>query len=267
MTRKKFMITAAVISAVIAAIPFVCNENLTASYYDIHAPKLASPVKIAFLSDVHNTQYGHGMSELIGMVDDFAPEAVLFGGDLFDSVWNEKNSQMLIRSLVQRYPCYYALGNHEFYENEQDIIRRETAALGVNVLNGTYAELAASGGTVRFIGAERWSDHGITTGELTDPDMTNILLYHYPEDLPRFSGSSYTLILSGHAHGGQWRFPPLIQGVYAPGQGLLPKYTSGIYNEGGETMLVSRGLQRCPRDIVFPRIFNRPEAVFITLTP
>ena len=70
MTRRRFIVTAAILTAVIAAIPFVCNEKLTASYYDISAPNLTAPVKIAFLSDVHNTLYGSGMSELIGMVDD-----------------------------------------------------------------------------------------------------------------------------------------------------------------------------------------------------
>lgn len=44
------------------------------------------------------------------------------------------------------------------------------------------------------------------------------------------------LVLSGHAHGGQIRL--FGQGLFAPGQGILPKYTSGVH----ENMIISKGL-------------------------
>jgi predicted MPP superfamily phosphohydrolase len=69
------------------------------------------------------------------------------------------------------------------------------------------------------------------------------------------------LVLTGHAHGGQWRLPA-IGGVFAPGQGLLPKYTAGMYRLGKTVMCVSRGLGNTS----FPlRIENKPELVLITL--
>ena len=267
MTRKSFIIKASIITAIAVAVPFVCCEKLSVTYYDIPEPKLSAPVRIAFLSDLHNTQYGAGMSELINAVDKTSPDAVVFGGDLFDSRWNEKNTQLLIKALVQRYPCYYAVGNHEFYNNEQDIIMRETAALGVKVLSGTYSELETNGGTVRFIGSDKWLGNSTDISAAVSDNAVNILIYHYPEDFPKLKGQGCSLILSGHAHGGQWRFPPLINGVYSPGEGFFPKYTSGLYTDGNDRMLVSRGLARTVRDIIFPRVFNRPALVCITLTP
>ena len=71
-------------------------------------------------------------------------------------------------------------------------------------------------------------------------------------------------MLCGHAHGGQWRLPGLINGIYAPNQGFLPKYAGGQYQENDTTMIVSRGLARESTRI--PRIFNRPELVIIDLT-
>ncbi len=38
------------------------------------------------------------------------------------------------------------------------------------------------------------------------------------------------LVLSGHAHGGQVRLL-FIGGLVAPNQGILPKYTAGLYEK------------------------------------
>ena len=74
----------------------------------------------------------------------------------------------------------------------------------------------------------------------------------------RASGWDVTLVLSGHAHGGHWRF--FGRGVYAPGQGLLPKYTSGVLDN---RCVISRGVGDHTR---IPRLFNPREVVIITLS-
>ena len=69
------------------------------------------------------------------------------------------------------------------------------------------------------------------------------------------------LVLTGHAHGGQFRLP-LIGGLIAPNQGLFPKYDDGLYSEGNTNMIVSRGLGN---SIIPVRLFNAPEIVCIEL--
>ena len=73
----------------------------------------------------------------------------------------------------------------------------------------------------------------------------------------------FDLILSGHAHGGQWRIPGILNGLYAPDQGLFPAYAGGRYEMNGATFIVSRGLAR--ESTLAPRVFNRPELIVIDL--
>ncbi|MDO4272352.1 MAG: hypothetical protein Q4D16_01675 [Eubacteriales bacterium] len=63
------------------------------------------------------------------------------------------------------------------------------------------------------------------------------------------------LVLSGHAHGGQWRIGR--QGIYAPGQGWFPKLTGGVADG---RMVISRGLSNTTK---IPRFFNPREIVMV----
>ncbi len=87
-----------------------------------------------------------------------------------------------------------------------------------------------------------------------------LLLCHHPEYWePYLKDRHIDLVLSGHAHGGQIRI--LGQGLFAPGQGILPKYTGGIHNGAYGKLVISRGLANTSRFI--PRLFNRTELVYI----
>ncbi|MBQ9157217.1 MAG: metallophosphoesterase [Eubacterium sp.] len=83
-----------------------------------------------------------------------------------------------------------------------------------------------------------------------------ILLCHHPEYYPSYLRErDIDLILSGHAHGGQIRI--FGQGLFAPGQGLLPKLTSGVIDH---RLVISRGLAN---NTIVPRLFNPEEIVYI----
>lgn len=91
--------------------------------------------------------------------------------------------------------------------------------------------------------------------------VLKILLVHEPQFLETYAEGKFDLIFAGHAHGGQIRLP-FTQGLFAPGQGVLPKLTSGIHKRGHSVMVISRGLGNS----TFPlRVFNRPELVVVEL--
>lgn len=91
--------------------------------------------------------------------------------------------------------------------------------------------------------------------------LFSILLSHRPERLAQYAKEGFSLVLSGHAHGGQVRLPG-IGGLYAPDQGIFPRYTSGLYRLGPTRMVVSRGVGN---GCGVPRLLNRPEAATIVL--
>ena len=83
-----------------------------------------------------------------------------------------------------------------------------------------------------------------------------ILLCHHPEYYPLYlKRKKIDLILSGHAHGGQIRI--FGQGLFAPGQGFLPRLTSGVIDD---RLVISKGLAN---NTIVPRLFNPGELVYL----
>lgn len=106
-------------------------------------------------------------------------------------------------------------------------------------------------------GAVTASQHKPESGwldEFSSAPGFKICLSHHPEYFP-FVPSTVDLILSGHAHGGQWRF--FGRGVFAPGQGFWPRWSKGVYDG---KMVVSTGLANTAS---IPRLFNPTEIVYL----
>lgn len=88
-------------------------------------------------------------------------------------------------------------------------------------------------------------------------DGYKILLSHHPEYYTRhLKNAAVDLILFGHAQGGQWRISG--KGIFASGQGLFPRYTSGVHDG---KLIISRSLSNTK---AVPRLGNDPtEIVYI----
>ena len=275
--RAKFMVgIPLIISAQIAVFVFVFSQSLSVSRYVAPTDKISGDVKLVLVTDYHSCGYGGGQRELISAVESEQPDAVLLCGDIFDDKLPPNNTVEFIAGISAKYPCFYVSGNHEFWSGRADEFKEILTSYGVKVLAGTADILTVRGEKIRISGvddpsADSYESRSVTyteqirrLSETVDNEVFTILMSHRPERIGELLRLAPDLVVSGHAHGGQWRIPYILEnGLYAPNQGLFPKYTNGEYFFGGTELIVSRGLAR--ETTAVPRIFNRPEIVVITL--
>ena len=249
--------------------------GLTVTEYTIHSDKINQAVKIVLITDLHSCAYGNAQQGLLQKIDEQNPDIILMVGDIIDDVLPVEPVIQLLEGIAAKYPCYYVTGNHEFRfgrvgTNEQkDMLR----AYGVTVLEGDCKEVLINGQSLLIcgvddptVGEKTFSEQLTRVSGLLNTESYCILLSHRPERFDIYAAYDYDLVVSGHAHGGQWRIPFILpQGLLAPNQGLFPKYTNGIFEKNNTRLLVSRGLARESTRV--PRIFNSPELVVINLLP
>lgn len=243
--------------------------------YSFSTEKLDKGMRIVFISDLHNCFYGNtDNSKLIDEVHKAEPDMVVFGGDVIDMWGGTEYALNLMSALSAEYPCVYTPGNHEGMRDDTEEFYEKVRSI-CPVLMGDMKEFSINGQDIRFYGVVDSVQWGKKKNQLEecidelDDKYYNILLLHQPEQIDDCFGSDgkgFDLVLSGHAHGGQWRLPKILeQGLYAPDQGIFPKYTTGIYHIDDTTHIISRGLARPMRMIFIPRIFNRPELSIIDI--
>lgn len=248
------------------------NNKPIAVFYTLESDKIDGNVRLCVISDLHSSYYGEGESGITDIVDEYCPDIVLFTGDIFDEDLYQDHAWTLTDKLVDKYDCFFITGNHEEWSGEADEIMSKMEKKGVIVLSDSLETVNVNGNDIEICGVrdpayiteERFSKNLHTLSDASSKDKYSILLCHRPNYASEFKKLSFDLILSGHMHGGQWRVPGIINGLYAPGHFLFPKYCGGLYTLNDDTkMIVSRGLAL--DNVKIPRVHNRPEIVFIDL--
>ncbi len=277
MKSKKKMIIITI--CILACIGFCFWQNnalevTNYTYSSDEIPLSFDGYRIVQISDLHNKNFGKQPNRLIKEIQSLQPDMIVVTGDIIDS--NHTNIETAIAFLnetVSIAPCYYITGNHELWleETVRTELMERIAKTGTVILNDETIDIVADSDsnidstaveTFTLVGLDDGSLLGNTLQTLTkdiDKDQFILLLAHEPQNLMFYSKENVDLILSGHAHGGQFRLPG-IGGLVAPDQGFLPKYTEGLHTENGVSMIISRGIGN---SIVPIRIFNRPEIVCV----
>lgn len=250
-------------------------------------------MSLALLSDLHNTDPEPVVASLRERVPSLIciTGDILYGSRPEGNqspLELQKNVLPFLKSCVSLAPTFLSLGNHEWMLDQEDLTA--LTATGVVLLDNEWVTAtvgnekiliagltsgyvtdyrrfrAESGSPDRYPrqesisgigGAVHARDHKPETEWLpafAEQLGYKVLLSHHPEYFPLIP-SSIDLILSGHAHGGQWRI--FGHAVWSPGQGWWPRWTRGVYDS---RLVVSAGLSNT---IWIPRIGNPTEIVYL----
>ncbi len=240
--------------------------------------------RAAVVADLHDRP----CPKLLPILEAERPDLILVPGDLCERLDEARLQDPkldpplrpgldLLPSLTAIAPTFYSLGNHEIGGCHGAIYRAKLAGKELprpSIARQWLEKITASGATLVNQAFVEWQGlviGGLGSGLLNPdwiPDLAflddfaaapgyKLLLSHHPEYFDRYLRPyPIDLIVSGHAHGGQWRI--FGRGVYAPDQHLFPKYTSGVHED---RLVISRGVVNSVP--IVPRFFNPCEVVML----
>lgn len=276
---KTFQVTGVVLIALLILWAAWGNLTVGTTRYKLSDEKIPSSFnnfKIAQISDLHNAEFGKDNAALIDILSAEKPDLIAITGDLADSNHTDLEAAFtFIEQAVKIAPSFYVTGNHDALLRDKFLLlESKLKELGVSILRNQTVMLEKDGYVIQLTGID---DPAFVQNasepyfpEVSSPNGTpntgmengyRILLAHHPEAFETYAAKGFNLILSGHAHGGQFRLP-IIGGLIAPDQGFLPKYDAGIYKSNQSAMILSRGIGN---SVIPLRFNNRPEVVIIEL--
>ncbi len=245
---------------------YMQNIIIDVEYFDVllkNSRKNSCDLKIAHISDVHIPNNVVSLDKIFDVLKFEKPDIIAVTGDLIYKYkdMDEEKLKKFCSTLSGIAKTYAVSGNHEIWSHS---IQKWTEILkksNISVLDNEIEIFEKEGQKYKIIGLKEgclYSEE-LYNHEKNYDNIPKILLSHRPERFEKYYLSQDAirpdLVLSGHAHGGQFRIPFIDKAVYAPDQGPFPKYSSGLYvSDNMVQMIVSRGLSNS----FFPvRINNR----------
>jgi predicted MPP superfamily phosphohydrolase len=217
---------------------------------------------IVHLSDLHlrGTPDRDYFRFVMDRCADWNPDLVAVTGDIADSTQHMRWIVPVLGRLRWRCAALAILGNHDYWL-DTSFIRRRLRRLGMLVPSNTWQQIEVRGEPLIVIGHEGpWLR--------PQPDLSDcprgpfrLCLSHTPDNIRWARRAGIDLMLSGHVHGGQVRFP-LFGSVLVPSR-YGRHYDCGVFDETPTLLHVSRGLSGD-----YPlRYLCRPEVTRLTLRP
>lgn len=279
--HKKAIYVSVLICAIIAISLWIAWGNTALMITEVpivskKIPENFSRYRIAQISDLHNAQFGKDNANLLEKLRSCNPDIIVLTGDLVDSYQTDIDvSIAFAQKAAEIAPVYYVTGNHESRISQYNTLLEGLSDSGVTILQNASVTLEKAGEQITLLGVQDPSfqtDYlfgdaqsvmdSVLSQMMADTQGYTILLSHRPELFDIYAENGVDLVLTGHAHGGQFRLP-FVGGLIAPGEGFFPKYDAGVFTSNHTSMVVSRGIGN---SILPLRINNRPEIVVVELS-
>ena len=238
---------------------------------DVTVPKLARPIEVAVLADVH--MGGHRgkayLERVVAAINAIDPDIIVMPGDLADStaILKDENFAPLARLKA---PAYFATGNHDTYIDEKRLIAIAQKQ-GVHVLHNQVVSvdgLQIAGLDYMNADDKAFDLHpspGKATIERTlpklglDPSRPSILIHHSPVGIQYADQAGVDLFIAGHTHDGGQIFPATLLAKW-----LFFPYSNGLYRIGKMQLFVSPGIGTFMLPL---RVGTRNELTLLRLRP
>lgn len=205
-------------------------------------------LSIAHLSDLHFTgaiDPGY-YREVVAIANEFDPDIVAVTGDLVDKPECIDWIAETIGQLRARHGVYVILGNHDFrLKGHLRHLRAALDACNLMQLGGRWQQISIDGVPLVLAGNELpWITPAADLADCPPRDSEGqplrVLLSHSPDQFGWAKRHDFDVMLAGHTHGGQIRFP-LVGAIFAPSH-FGVRYACGVFHEPPTVLHVSRGL-------------------------
>ena len=235
-------------------------------------PEQFRGLRIVQISDFHYAEYTEPffLREIVREVNRLKGDIVLLNGDYVTiGLFSQERTQGFAyrcAEVLSRIECplrYAVLGNHDTGFAQSAVIDA-LKIHGLTLLNNQSSPLERDGQRIWIVGTGDAShkhmdlDKALPPASRIDGEPV-ILMVHEPDVLPQVARRNVDLMLSGHTHGGQVRFP-FVPPMHLPPLGK--HYVEGLFRLGPTQLYVNRGIGT----VGLPFRFNcPPEITEITL--
>ena len=221
-------------------------------------------LKIVAVSDIHggsNAVDEEKLRQIVEMINAQNADLVVFLGDYVSQQHFDRSKLKMpmttiadnLAGIRAKYGVFVVLGNHDGWYGDSDV-RNEFSRIGYRVLENELAFIEKNGQRLRILGLEdhlkigQWQSFSAEVREVLEENEQSgdvVALEHSPDILPIITGDlsvsdDLKLILAGHTHGGQVRFP-LIGSLIVPSS-YGQKYARGHVKENDVDMFVTTGI-------------------------
>lgn len=199
----------------------------------LSSSKVDDRLRFVQITDVHiGSRSKDFLDVVVHRINQINPDFLCITGDFIDATGVSQSDLESLATL--RCPIYFSIGNHERYEDLDDIVMR-LENLGVQVLRNRQVMHSDA---VQVIGIDDMDDALQVQRELGPIDLHDdaykILLYHRPRGLESAAARGIDLMLSGHTHNGQIiPFNLVVNRVFEMSQGLFTHGHTHLYVSQG----------------------------------
>jgi predicted MPP superfamily phosphohydrolase len=252
----------------------------------------APPVRVVHITDPHIERSSFREASVVRKVNALQPDIIVLTGDYLNlSRLSDATSAAHFRQFVAQlnapYGIYAVRGSVEptlesmaWLVEGTDVVWLEQEAVTVDVrgqpvtLVGVACSHKLELDAARLVQAMADADVGkmadADVGKMADADVGSVpagaftlLLYHSPDLIREAARHHVDLYLGGHTHGGQLCLP--FYGAIVTSSIYGKRYASGLFEEDGTTMYISRGMGLEGGGMPRARFLCRPEIVSLEL--